>query len=62
MGFISSEDLQWVNDTLKKIEEKMVPVTERNRNKIPYTTDESDRFDDRSDKKDICWWTNGFWG
>lgn len=62
MGFISSEDLQWVNDTLKKIEEKMVPVTERNRNKIPYTTDESGRFDDRSDKKEICWWTNGFWG
>ena len=43
-----------------KIEEKMVPVTERNRNRIPYTT-QNGRFDDKS-VTDPCWWTNGFWG
>ena len=62
MGLLNAEDEKWVKETLKKIEDKMVPVTERNRNKIPYTTDENGRFDDRAGKNDICWWTNGFWG
>lgn len=62
MGLLNAEDEKWVKETLKKIEDKMVPVTERNRNKIPYTTDEKGRFDDRAGKNDICWWTNGFWG
>ncbi len=62
MGLLNAEDEKWVKDTLKKITDKMVPVTENNRNKIPYTTDENGKFDDRSDDKEICWWTNGFWG
>ena len=62
MSLLNAEDKKWVTDTLKKIEDKMVSVTERNRNKIPYTTDANGRFDDRSDEKEICWWTNGFWG
>ena len=59
---INSEDKKWAAETLKKISDKMEVVTERNQGKIPYTTDASGRFDDRSGKKDICWWTNGFWG
>lgn len=59
---ISSEDRKWVTEALDKICAKMETVTERNAGKIPYTTDENGRFDDRSSDKDICWWTNGFWG
>ena len=62
MSIANIEDIEWAKGVLKKIEDKMVPVTERNRNKIPYTTGESGKFDDHSAKKDICWWTNGFWG
>ncbi len=62
MRALTTEEKNLVESALKKFEEKMVPVTERNRDKIPYTTDESGRFDDKSSDKDICWWTNGFWG
>ncbi len=61
-NMINSEDKKWAAETLKKISDKMEVVTERNQGKIPYTTDANGRFDDRSGKKDICWWTNGFWG
>lgn len=43
-----------------KIKSKMIVVAERNRDKIPYTTVDG-VFDDWTEK-DICWWTNGFWG
>ncbi len=59
---INNDDKKWAKDTLKKISDKMEVVVDRNRGKIPYVTDENGRFDDRSSKKDICWWTNGFWG
>ena len=45
----------------KKIEEKEKAVVLRNRGKIPYTAKDH-VFDDRSSGKDICWWTNGFYG
>ena len=44
-----------------KIIEKETRVAERNKGKIPYTA-KNHVFDDRSDRKDICWWTNGFYG
>lgn len=59
---ISTEDKKWVDEALSCIAVKMETVTEQNAGKIPYTTDEKGRFDDRSSDKDICWWTNGFWG
>lgn len=59
---ISTEDKKWVDEALSCIAVKMETVAERNAGKIPYTTDEKGRFDDRSSDKDICWWTNGFWG
>ncbi|SCY69894.1 glycoside hydrolase family 88 protein [Butyrivibrio sp. INlla14] len=59
---ISTEDKKWVDGALSQIAVKMETVAERNAGKIPYTTDENGRFDDRSSDKDICWWTNGFWG
>jgi len=63
------EDQIWAEETLKKVREKMEWVSEKNREKIPYTTDEQGNYDDRSDETrlwntddGINWWTNGFWG
>ena len=44
-----------------KIEEKERQVAQRSSGKIPYTAKDH-VFDDRSARKDICWWTNGFYG
>ena len=59
----------WADETLSKIRDKMAWVSEKNKDKIPYTTDEKGNYDDRSDKSKsweidngINWWTNGFWG
>lgn len=59
----------WAEEILVKVKEKMTWVSEKNKEKIPYTTDENGSYDDRSDsgKKwnqddGLNWWTNGFWG
>ena len=59
----------WADETLEKIREKMSWVSEKNRDKIPYQTDEKGDYDDRSDETKtwniddgLNWWTNGFWG
>lgn len=54
------ETINWVSEVYEKILFKEKRVAERNRNKIPYTA-KAGVFDDKSGK-DICWWTNGFWG
>ena len=59
--YLSQQDSAWVSETLEKIKTKMKPVTERNRDKVPYTTVDG-VFDDRSGSQEISWWTNGFWG
>ena len=61
MRMLSENDKQWVESCLGKVARKMETVTKRNLDKIPYTTGKDGRFDDKSGK-DICWWTNGFWG
>ena len=53
-------NLEWVQEIAKKIKEKEAIVVKRNKGKIPYTTN-AGRFVDQGEK-DICWWTNGFWG
>ena len=59
----------WAEGILCRVREKMDWVSEKNREKIPYTTDENGNYDDRSDESRIWstddglnWWTNGFWG
>lgn len=54
------DEKKWAQETAEKIKRKMRLVAERNRHKIPYTT-ENGVFDDWSGDR-ICWWTNGFWG
>lgn len=49
----------WIDEASGRIKEKLKVVADRNRHNIPYTTVDG-RYDDRT--KDICWWTNGFWG
>ena len=53
-------EILWAQEISGKIKNKMAVVAERNQHKIPYTT-ENGCFDDLTDKN-ICWWTNGFWG
>lgn len=60
---------EWIADTIEKIREKMAWVSEKNKDQIPYTTDEHGDYDDRSDESinwnienGLNWWTNGFWG
>lgn len=50
----------WANEIAKKIKFKMEKVVSRTGDRLPYTT-ENGHFDDFTEKN-ICWWTNGFWG
>ncbi len=54
------EEQIWAEQTSEKIKKKMKKVVRRNQGKIPYLTAEG-RYEDMTEK-DICWWTNGFWG
>ncbi len=62
-------NLEWVEETLIKVRQKMAYVSEKNQNKIPYTTDAEGNYDDKGDTSidyeptdGLDWWTNGFWG
>lgn len=64
-----SEYQIWADKIIEKIREKMDWVSEKNKDKIPYTTDEFGNYDDRSSESKewslddgLNWWTNGFWG
>lgn len=57
---MDSREKEWAELTAEKIQKKVRVVVGRNEHKIPYTTVDG-VFDDMS-KKDIYWWTNGFWG
>lgn len=58
----------WAEEILKKVREKLAWVSEKNREKIPYTTDENGNYNDLSEERffqntddGLNWWTNGFW-
>lgn len=60
---------EWAESVAVKIRKKMEWSSEKNKDKIPYTTNESGDYDDRSDMTKewslddgLNWWTNGFWG
>ncbi len=60
---------EWAKAQLEKARVKMAWVSEKNRQRIPYTTDENGNYDDRGDESREWslddgpnWWTNGFWG
>lgn len=56
----------WAEEVLEKVKEKMVWVSEKNKDIIPYTTDANGNYDDRSSEEKewnhddgLNWWTNG---
>lgn len=67
LSILSENEYKWVQDTMEKIKEKMDWVSEKSKDKIPYTTvngvhtDESNK-ENSSTGEGASWWTNGFWG
>ena len=65
---LEAKEQMWLNGVIEKITAKMDGVSEKSRNKIPYTTING-THDDRNldnptgtETDGINWWTNGFWG
>lgn len=54
------DEQKWAKQIAEQIKNKERAVAERAGDKIPYTA-ENGVFDDQT-QKNICWWTNGFWG
>lgn len=59
---------KWLESTMDMLRQKMTWVAEKNKNKIPYTTDENGDYDDKGNERigwgaddGLNWWTNGFW-
>ena len=50
----------WLQDITEKLEQKIIQECERLGDKIPYWT-ENHLYQTDYAKKDIYWWTNGFW-
>ena len=57
---MDSKALEYAKEISLKIKEKELKVAGRTLNKIPYTAFDG-VFDDWT-SKNLCWWTNGFWG
>lgn len=55
-----TENIEWINSTWEKVENKLSKVAIRSRNKLPYTT--INGVHDKVGYGQIDWWTNGFWG
>ncbi|GIO15169.1 glycosyl hydrolase family 88 [Cohnella xylanilytica] len=65
---VQGKDREWLESVIVKLRMKMDRVSERSKEKIPYTTIDG-RHDNRIvdnpsgfETDGICWWTNGFWG
>jgi len=65
---LNETDKLWLSGVIERITEKMDWVSDKSKNKIPYTTLDGN-YDDRSIDNPsgniadgINWWTNGFWG
>lgn len=65
---LQKEDAIWLDSVVKKIYGKLEWVSEKSRDKIPYTTMEGIHDDYNNSNREnrindgINWWTNGFWG
>jgi len=55
------ENMIWVDEAIENIRQKMAWVSDKNQDKVPYTTLADGSYDDRSQNW-LNWWTNGFWG
>lgn len=59
MNKIIEENKAWIDETWEKLDKKLKVVSEKSKNKIPYTT--VNGVHDNMVETDITWWTNGFW-
>lgn len=59
MNKIVEKNKAWIDETWEKLDIKLKVVSEKSKNKIPYTT--VNGVHDNMVEKDITWWTNGFW-
>lgn len=53
------DNKEWAESVLKKLDEKLTAEAERLGDAIPYIPEDGHYID--MGKKDITWWTNGFW-
>lgn len=58
---LNEQQTKWAKETLERVSHKLEKVSERSKNKIPYTTVDG-IHNDWSGREKIGWWTNGFWG
>lgn len=56
----AQQDQEFINNVWEKLDKKLSNIAERSRDKIPYTSINGTHTDHQ--EKNICWWTNGFWG
>ena len=56
---LTCEQLNWLDETWKKTEEKLAIVALRSRDKIPFWSDNGLHDDTKEDR--INCWANGFW-
>ena len=54
------EHKEWIDSVWSKLDEKLSKVSVKSREKLPYTS--VNGVHDDMQKKDVTWWTNGFWG
>ncbi|MGC6177181.1 glycoside hydrolase family 88 protein [Lacrimispora sp. 38-1] len=64
---MKEQESLWISQAIIQVMEKMEWVSEKSKNKIPYTTingvhDDRSQRDDYADDDGINWWCNGFWG
>lgn len=59
MNIITEKDKAWVDEVWDRLDKKLKKVSERSKNKIPYTTENG--VHNNMAESDITWWTNGFW-
>lgn len=59
MKTILEQHRAWIDETWEKLDKKLKVVSERSKNKIPYTT--VNGVHNNMAEDDVTWWTNGFW-
>lgn len=53
-------DEKWLDETWEKIDKKLSRIAVTKRGTLPYTTRDTNTYDDLN-KTNPNWWTNGFW-
>lgn len=54
------DEEKWIDETISKINKKLLATATRTMGKLPYTV--VNGVYDNMAEKDVGWWTNGFWG